>query len=261
MTNTDYQSDTIKDVTPEPLGARRIVVLISGSGSNLQALIDAQSHDRLGGGEIVAVISNIADAYGLKRAHEAGIEAVALPHREYDSREAYDGALIKVIERHEPDLIVLAGFMRILTPRFVQRFLGRMLNIHPSLLPAYQGLNTHARALADRVASHGCSVHFVTEELDGGPVVLQAELLVTSDDTAETLQEKVRAREHLIYPIAVQWFWKVGCSSAPKVPRWMAIYCRNTACGSPTPTQRKSLMKTLMKSSTKSLRARLVSSP
>lgn len=124
MTNTDYQSDTIKDVTPEPLGARRIVVLVSGNGSNLQALIDAQSHDRLGGGEIVAVISNVVDAYGLKRAHEAGIEAVALPHNEYDSREAYDGALIKVIERHEPDLIVLAGFMRILTPRFVQRFFG-----------------------------------------------------------------------------------------------------------------------------------------
>ncbi|NYS80022.1 MULTISPECIES: phosphoribosylglycinamide formyltransferase [Halomonadaceae] len=206
MTNTDYQSDTIKDVTPDPLGARRIVVLVSGNGSNLQALIDAQSHDRLGGGEIVAVISNVADAYGLKRAHEAGIEAVALPHREYDSREAYDGALIKVIERHEPDLIVLAGFMRILTPRFVQRFLGRMLNIHPSLLPEYQGLNTHARALAAGVTSHGCSVHFVTEELDGGPVVLQAELQISPDDTVETLQEKVRSREHLLYPIAVQWF-------------------------------------------------------
>ncbi|MGO2879290.1 MAG: phosphoribosylglycinamide formyltransferase [Halomonas sp.] len=205
MSGTEYPSDTITDMTPEPTGPRRVVVLISGSGSNLQALIDAQSHDRLGG-EIVAVISNVADAYGLKRAHEAGIEAVALPHREYDNREAYDGALIKVIERHEPDVIVLAGFMRILTPRFVQRFLGRMLNIHPSLLPEYQGLNTHARALADKVTSHGCSVHFVTEELDGGPVVLQAELAVTPEDNAETLKEKVHAREHLIYPIAVQWF-------------------------------------------------------
>lgn len=204
MSGTQY-SDTITDMAPEPVGARRVVVLISGSGSNLQALIDAQSHDRLGG-EIVAVISNEPDAYGLKRAHEAGIEAVVLPHREYDSRDAYDGALIKVIERHEPDLIVLAGFMRILTPRFVQRFLGRMLNIHPSLLPAYQGLNTHARALADKITSHGCSVHFVTEELDGGPVVLQAELAVSADDTHDTLKEKVHAREHLIYPIAVQWF-------------------------------------------------------
>lgn len=205
MSGTQYPSDTITDMTPEATGARRVVVLISGSGSNLQALIDAQSHDRLGG-DIVAVISNEPDAYGLKRAHEAGIEAVALPHREYDNREAYDGALIKVIERHEPDLIVLAGFMRILTPRFVQRFLGRMLNIHPSLLPAYQGLNTHARALGDKVTSHGCSVHFVTEELDGGPVVLQAELAVSADDSEATLKEKVHAREHLIYPIAVQWF-------------------------------------------------------
>ncbi|KPQ26672.1 MULTISPECIES: phosphoribosylglycinamide formyltransferase [unclassified Halomonas] len=205
MSSTDYNSDTLTDMTPEPATTPRVVVLISGSGSNLQALIEAQSHDRLGG-EIVAVISNEPDAYGLKRAHEAGIDAVALPHREYDSRDAYDGALIKVIERHEPDLIVLAGFMRILTPRFVQRYLGRMLNIHPSLLPAYQGLNTHARALADQVTQHGCSVHFVTEELDGGPVVLQAELNVAADDSVETLKQKVHDREHLIYPIAVQWF-------------------------------------------------------
>ncbi|MDR5898817.1 phosphoribosylglycinamide formyltransferase [Halomonas vilamensis] len=205
MSSTDYTSDTLKEIEPEATDARRVVVLISGSGSNLQALIEAQSHDRLGG-EIVAVISNEADAYGLKRARDAGIDAVALPHREYDSREAYDGALIKVIERHEPDLIVLAGFMRILTPRFVQRFLGRTLNIHPSLLPAYQGLNTHARALADGVSEHGCSVHFVTEELDGGPVVIQAALKVSADDTIETLKEKIHAREHLIYPIAVSWF-------------------------------------------------------
>ncbi|MCA1771961.1 MAG: phosphoribosylglycinamide formyltransferase [Halomonas sp.] len=205
MSSTDYNSDTLKDITPDPTTPPRVVVLISGSGSNLQALIEAQSHDRLGG-EIVAVISNEPDAYGLKRARDAGIDAVALPHREYDSRDAYDGALIKVIERHEPDVIVLAGFMRILTPRFVQRFLGRMLNIHPSLLPAYQGLNTHARALADEVKQHGCSVHFVTEELDGGPVVLQAELNVASDDDVESLKQKVQAREHLILPIAVQWF-------------------------------------------------------
>lgn len=205
MSGTDYASDTLNDLVPEPVGARRVVVLISGSGSNLQALIDEQTHDRLGG-EIVAVISNEPDAYGLTRARDAGIDAVVLPHREYDSREAYDGALIKVIERHEPDLIVLAGFMRILTPRFVQRFLGRMLNIHPSLLPAYQGLHTHARALADGVAEHGCSVHFVTEELDGGPVVVQAAVAVADGETEESLKEKVHAREHLIYPIAVKWF-------------------------------------------------------
>ncbi len=205
MSGTDFQSDTLNAFTPEPSETRRVVVLISGSGSNLQALIDAQTHDALGG-EIVAVISNQPDAYGLKRARDAGIDAVALPHREYDSRDAYDGALIKVIERHEPDLIVLAGFMRILTPRFVNRFLGRMLNIHPSLLPDYQGLHTHARALADGVATHGCSVHFVTEELDGGPVALQAEVAVAEDDTEESLQARVQAREHLIYPIAVRWF-------------------------------------------------------
>ncbi|GHC25621.1 phosphoribosylglycinamide formyltransferase [Aidingimonas halophila] len=189
----------------EPAEPPRVVVLISGNGSNLQALIDAQSYDELGG-EIVAVVSNKADAYGLKRARDAGIEAVALPHQEYESREAYDGALIKVIERHEPDLIALAGFMRILTPIFVQRFFGRLLNIHPSLLPAYQGLNTHARALADGAREHGASVHFVTEELDGGPVALQAVVNIAADDTEATLKEKVQAREHLIYPIAVRWF-------------------------------------------------------
>ncbi|MCH4563546.1 phosphoribosylglycinamide formyltransferase [Halomonas sp. EGI 63088] len=205
MSEPGYQSDTLKEFTPEPTDARRVVVLISGNGSNLQALIDAQTHDELGG-EIVAVISNEPDAYGLQRARDAGIDAVVLPHREYESRDAYDGALIKVIERHEPDLIVLAGFMRILSPRFVQRFLGRMLNIHPSLLPAYQGLNTHARALADGVTEHGCSVHFVTEELDGGPVALQAAVAVADDETKASLKQKVHAREHLIYPIAVKWF-------------------------------------------------------
>ncbi|GKW48157.1 phosphoribosylglycinamide formyltransferase [Halomonas sp. NCCP-2165] len=198
--------DTLNGFTPEAAEPPRVVVLISGSGSNLQALIDAQGYDELGGGKIVAVVSNQPDAYGLKRAKEAGIEAVALPHREYDSREAFDGALIKVIERHEPHLVVLAGFMRILTPRFVQRFYGRLLNIHPSLLPAYQGLDTHARALADGVSEHGCSVHFVTEELDGGPVVLQAAVAVTEGDDEASLKEKVHAREHLIYPIAVRWF-------------------------------------------------------
>jgi phosphoribosylglycinamide formyltransferase 1 len=197
-------SDTLNDFTAQATETPRVVVLLSGTGSNLQALIEEQRHDRLGG-RIVAVIANEPDACGLKRARDAGIDAVALPHREYDGREAYDGALIKVVERHEPDLIVLAGFMRILTPRFVQRFLGRMLNIHPSLLPAYPGLHTHARALADGVSEHGCSVHFVTEELDGGPVVLQAAVAVAPDDTEDSLKARVQAREHLIYPIAVKW--------------------------------------------------------
>lgn len=205
MNQDDASSNTLNDFTAEAAEARRVVVLISGNGSNLQALIDAQSYDELGG-EIVAVISNKADAYGLKRAHDAGIEAVALPHREYDSREAFDGALIKVIERHQPDLVVLAGFMRILTPRFVQRYYGRLLNVHPSLLPAYPGLNTHARVLADGIEEHGVSVHFVTEDLDGGPVVMQTALKVRPGDSEEQVVERIHAREHLIYPIAVRWF-------------------------------------------------------
>lgn len=197
--------DTLNGFTPEESTTPRVVVLISGGGTNLQALIEAQQHDELGG-EIVAVVSNVADAYGLKRARDAGIDAVALPHREYDSREAFDSALTKVIERHEPDLVVLAGFMRILTPRFVQRFLGRMINIHPSLLPAYQGLHTHRRALQDGVTEHGCSVHFVTEELDGGPVLVQAAVNVTPDDDEDSLKARVLTREHLIFPIAIRWF-------------------------------------------------------
>ncbi|QEM81608.1 phosphoribosylglycinamide formyltransferase [Halomonas binhaiensis] len=197
--------DTLNGFTPEEATQPRVVVLISGGGSNLQALIDAQTHDQLGG-EIVAVVSNVADAYGLQRARDAGIDAVVLPHQEYETRDAFDGALIKVIERHEPDLVVLAGFMRILTPRFVQRFLGRMINIHPSLLPEYQGLHTHARALADGVEEHGCSVHFVTEELDGGPVIVQAAVKVLADDDEDNLKARVLTREHLIFPIAVRWF-------------------------------------------------------
>lgn len=204
-TGNTYASDTLNELNSEATEPRRIVVLISGNGGNLQALIDEQTHERLGG-EIVAVISNVADVYGLQRARDAGIDAVVLPHNEYESRDAYDGALIKVIERHEPDLVVLAGFMRILTARFVQRFAGRMLNIHPSLLPAYRGLDTHAKALADGVSEHGCSVHFVTEELDGGPVIIQAAVKVSANETQATLKEKVHAREHLIYPIAVKWF-------------------------------------------------------
>jgi phosphoribosylglycinamide formyltransferase-1 len=204
MSDDYHGSITQQDFEAAPTEPRRVVVLVSGSGTNLQALIDAQQHDELGG-EIVAVISNQPEAMGLQRARDAGIDAVVLPHREYDSRDAFDGALIKVIERHEPDLVVLAGFMRILTPRFVQRFLGRLINIHPSLLPAYQGLHTHARALADGVKEHGCSVHFVTEELDGGPTIIQAVVNVSAQDNEDSLKARVLAREHLIFPIAVRW--------------------------------------------------------
>jgi len=183
----------------------RILVLISGSGSNLQALLDASSADDYPG-EVVAVISNKGDAYGLTRANNAGVDAITLSHTDFDSREAYDQALIEQIDAYQPDLVVLAGFMRILTPGFVQHFSGKLLNIHPSLLPKYQGLNTHQRAIDAGDREHGVSVHFVTEELDGGPVILQAKVPVFDGDQAGDLAERVHEQEHRIYPLVVKWF-------------------------------------------------------
>ncbi|MGN0926472.1 phosphoribosylglycinamide formyltransferase [Ectopseudomonas mendocina] len=182
-----------------------VVVLISGSGSNLQALIDSVAHDG-NPARIAAVISNRADAYGLQRAKQAGIATELLDHKQFDGREAFDTALIQAIDAHQPDLVVLAGFMRILTPGFVQHYAGRLLNIHPSLLPKHKGLHTHQRALEAGDSEHGCSVHFVTEELDGGPLVVQAVLPVMADDTAESLASRVHQQEHHIYPLAVRWF-------------------------------------------------------
>ncbi|MCC9660975.1 MULTISPECIES: phosphoribosylglycinamide formyltransferase [unclassified Pseudoalteromonas] len=183
----------------------RLVVLISGSGSNLQAIIDACARGEIKA-EIAAVISNKADAYGLERAKNAGIQTRVLSHKDFDSREAYDAELMDIIDNFEPNLVVLAGFMRILTPSLVQKFKGKMLNIHPSLLPKYQGLNTHQRAIDAKDDVHGVSVHFVTEELDGGPVVLQAKVPVLENDTAETLAQRVHQQEHIIYPLVVKWF-------------------------------------------------------
>lgn len=183
----------------------RIVVLISGSGTNLQALIDAcNSADYPG--EIVGVISNKADAYGLVRAQDNNIATHAISHKAFDSRESYDHALIEKIDALKADVVVLAGFMRILTPAFVQHFSGKLLNIHPSLLPKYQGLNTHQRALDAKDQEHGVSVHFVTEELDGGPVILQAKVPVFDGDTADDLASRVHEQEHRIYPLVVKWF-------------------------------------------------------
>lgn len=184
---------------------KSIVVLISGSGSNLQALIDACSSGFIPG-RINAVISNKASAYGLVRASEAGISTQVLSHKNYQQRDKYDLALIDAIDQHKPDLVVLAGFMRILTPAFVQHFAGRLLNIHPSLLPKYQGLNTHQRAIDAGDDEHGCSVHFVTEQLDGGPVILQAKVPVFADDDSQTLAERVHEQEHRIYPLVVRWY-------------------------------------------------------
>ncbi|XPF95609.1 phosphoribosylglycinamide formyltransferase [Colwellia sp. RE-S-Sl-9] len=182
----------------------RIVVLISGSGTNLQAIIDACKTKGYPG-KVVGVVSNIPTAYGLTRAKEANIETSTLSHKAFDSREAYDQSLIKVIDGYNADVIVLAGFMRILTPAFVQHFRGKLLNIHPSLLPKYQGLNTHQRAIDAGDNEHGVSVHYVTEELDGGPVILQAKVPIFDGDTAEDLASRIHEQEHRIYPLVVKW--------------------------------------------------------
>ncbi|UZE32019.1 phosphoribosylglycinamide formyltransferase [Pseudomonas asplenii] len=182
-----------------------VVVLLSGSGSNLQALIDdVRTGDNPA--HIAAVVSNRTDAYGLQRARDAGIETRTLDHKAFEGREAFDAALIELIDAFNPQLVVLAGFMRILSAEFVRHYQGRLLNIHPSLLPKYKGLHTHQRALDAGDSEHGCSVHFVTEELDGGPLVVQAVVTVESGDSAQSLAQRVHTQEHRIYPLAVRWF-------------------------------------------------------
>ena len=183
----------------------RLVVLISGNGSNLQAIIDSIASKQLSA-EIIKVISNKADAYGLQRAEKAGIPQQVLAYTNFSSREEYDQALSQIIDKQQPDLIILAGFMRILSQQFVEKYNNKMLNVHPSLLPKFKGLNTHQRALDAGEKEHGCSVHFVTPELDDGPVILQARVKIKSDDTAETLADKVHEQEHRIYPEAIQMF-------------------------------------------------------
>ena len=186
----------------EPL---RVVVLISGQGTNLQALIDAaESPDA--GFEIVAVFSNRAEARGLTRARDAGIAAHHLDHRTFTDRASFDAALANAIDRYEPGLVVLAGFMRILSPAFVDRFEGRLLNIHPSLLPKFKGLDTHRRVLTEGATEHGATVHLVTAELDDGPPIMQYRIDVRPDDTQDTLAARVHEGEYLIYPRTVAWF-------------------------------------------------------
>lgn len=183
----------------------RLVVLISGNGSNLQAIIDDINDNQLPA-EIVAVISNKADAYGLERAKKANIPQHVLSHRDYDNRKQYDNALQRLIDRYKPDLVILAGFMRILSDDFVEHYSHKIMNIHPSLLPKYKGLNTHQRVLDAGDKEHGCSVHFVTATLDDGPVILQATVAVNGNDNAETLAAKVHKQEHRIYPQAIRMF-------------------------------------------------------
>jgi len=182
-----------------------VVVLLSGTGSNLQAMIDSfKGVDNPV--RIRAVISNRADAFGLQRARDAGIEARVLDHKAFEGREAFDAALIELIDTFQPKLVVLAGFMRILSATFVRHYQGRLLNIHPSLLPLYKGLHTHQRVLEAGDSEHGCSVHFVTEELDGGPLVVQAVIPVELNDSPASLAHRVHAQEHEIYPLAIRWF-------------------------------------------------------
>ena len=183
----------------------KVVVLISGSGSNLQAFIDHAKEINI---EIQAVLSNKAEAFGLERAKKANIPAIALPHSDFDSREDFDQALIKELDQYNPELIILAGFMRILSPSFVNHFKDKIINIHPSLLPKYKGLNTHQRAIDAGDEHHGASVHLVTAELDDGPVIIQGQLDINADDTAESLQQRIHTIEHKIYPQAVKWIAK-----------------------------------------------------
>lgn len=179
----------------------RVVVLLSGRGSNFRAIAEAGLPI-----EIVAVISNRPAAAGLEYAREHGIPVRALDHSAHADRAAFDLLLAEEIEHHRPDLVVLAGYMRILSPAFIARFEGRLLNIHPSLLPMFPGLKTHERALAEGVKVHGCTVHFVTADLDHGPIVIQAAVPVRADDTPATLGARVLQQEHRIYPQAVRWF-------------------------------------------------------
>ena len=176
-----------------------VVVLISGRGSNLQAMLDA-------GIPVSAVISNRADAPGLALAARRGIATAVVEHRAFASREAFEAALGAEIDRHAPKLVALAGFMRVLTAGFVARYAGRIVNIHPSLLPEFPGLDTHARALAAGAKRHGCTVHFVTAQLDHGPIIAQACVPVVAGDTAEALAARVLAEEHRLYPRAIRWF-------------------------------------------------------
>ncbi|MGO1297214.1 MAG: phosphoribosylglycinamide formyltransferase [Vibrio sp.] len=184
---------------------KSVVVLISGNGSNLQAIIDA-CDSSIKDGKVTAVFSNKATAYGLERAKNADAEPVFIEPADFESRTAYDVELMRQIDTFNPDLVVLAGFMRILSDGFVRHFKGRMINIHPSLLPKYPGLNTYQRAILAGDEEHGTSVHFVTEQLDGGPVILQAKVPIFDGDSIDALTERVQTQEHRIYPLVVQWF-------------------------------------------------------
>ncbi|GAA5233883.1 phosphoribosylglycinamide formyltransferase [Verticiella sediminum] len=184
--------------------ARRIVILISGRGSNMRSIVEACVAEGWPA-RVAAVIANKPDAAGLAWAAEQGLHTEVVAHREFSSREAFDAALAERVDAHRPDLVLLAGFMRVLTPGFVARYEGRLVNIHPSLLPAFPGLHTHAQALAVGVQAHGCTVHYVTPVLDHGPIIAQGVVPVLAGDTADTLARRVLEVEHKVYPAAARW--------------------------------------------------------
>ena len=184
---------------------KRLAILISGRGSNMQAFIQACARQQMNA-VIAVVISNNPDAPGLEHAQAAGIATRAVDHRTFATREDFDAALVSCVQEYSVDLVILAGFMRILTPTFISPYAGKLLNIHPSLLPAYPGLNTHQRALEAGDSEAGVTVHFVTPELDGGPPILQARVPIEPGDTPDTLAARVILREHSIYPVAAGWF-------------------------------------------------------
>lgn len=186
---------------------KNLVVLISGNGSNLQAIIDACQTQNIAA-KISAVFSDNPTAYGLERAKQAAIPTVVMQKADYLDNHSYDDSLIREIAQYQPDLIVLAGYMRILTPRFVNHYLGKIINIHPSLLPKYPGLNTHRKALANGDKEHGTSIHFVTEKLDAGPIILQAKVPIFADDQLQDIIARIQAQEHRIYPLVINWFVK-----------------------------------------------------
>jgi len=183
----------------------RLVVLISGRGSNLQAILDQAVSGELPV-EVAAVISNRPGVHGLERARQAGVPALVLDHKRFADRPEFEVALIEMIDRQQPDLVVLAGFMRVLTAGFTEHYRGRLLNIHPSLLPKFRGLHTHERAIAAGETEHGASIHFVTAELDGGPVIVQARVPVLPGDDPDVLAARVLEQEHRLYPLAIRWF-------------------------------------------------------
>lgn len=182
----------------------RLAVLISGAGSNLQAILDAINKGSLPA-QVSLVLSNKATAGGLARAERAGVATTVIDHRDYPDRSTFDRTMMERIDAHGANTVVLAGFMRILSADFVRHYQGRLINIHPSLLPKYPGLNTHTRALEANDSEHGCSLHFVTDELDGGPLIAQARFPVAANDTVETLSKKVQEREHHLYPQVLRW--------------------------------------------------------